>query len=73
LREEGLTIFHFRRGALLEDAPSPTRRPVWCRPRAMDLRDLWPERQEATLVFELPPGSYGTLLLKVLAAWIRSV
>lgn len=73
LREEGLTIFHFRRGALLEDAPSPTRRPVWCRPRAMDLRDLWPERREATLVFELPPGSYGTLLLKVLAAWIRSV
>ncbi len=72
LAEEGLTLSHFRKGTLLEDAPPPTRRPAWCRPRVLYLQDLQPERREATLVFELPPGSYGTLLLKALAAWIQS-
>lgn len=72
LAEEGLTLSHFRKGALLEDAPPPTRRPAWCRPRVLYLQDLQPDRREATLVFELPPGSYGTLLLKALAAWAQS-
>jgi len=71
LAAEGLTHAHFRRGALLADAPPPTRRPVWCRPSGLALRELQPDAREALLVFELPPGSYGTILLKALAAWIR--
>lgn len=71
LAEEGLSLSHFRRGALLEDAPPPTQRPVWCQPLALELEELQPEKREALLVFELPPGSYGTLLLKTLATRIR--
>lgn len=73
LAEEGMALSHFRKGALLEDTPPPTQRPVWCRPLGLELRDLQPDRREAILVFELSPGSYGTLLLKALAAWIRNV
>lgn len=73
LAEEGLSLSDFRRGALLEDAPPPTQRPVWCPPRALELRELRPERREAILVFELQPGSYGTLLLKTLTIWIHVV
>ncbi|WP_376792744.1 tRNA pseudouridine(13) synthase TruD [Thermoflexus sp.] len=71
LEEEGLQPSHFRRGALLEDAPPPTRRPVWCRPFALEIKSLLLEKREAILVFELPPGSYGTMLLKVLQTWIE--
>jgi len=71
LAEEGLSLSHFRRRALLEDAPPPTQRPVWCQPLALELEELQPEKREALLVFELPPGSYGTLLLKTLATRIR--
>lgn len=68
LEEEGLSLSAFRKGPLLEDAPPPTQRAVWCWPRALALEELHPDRREAILAFELPPGSYGTLLLKALAA-----
>ena len=68
LEEEGLSLADFRRGPLLEEAPPPTRRPIWCRPVFLELRREAPEAGEAILCFELPPGSYGTLLLKALAA-----
>ncbi len=70
LEGEGIAWTHFRKGPLLDDAPSPTRRRVWCQPFDLELRDLQPARGEAVLVFTLPPGSYGTLLLKALAAWV---
>lgn len=70
LAAEGLPLERFRRGPLLEIAPAPTRRRVWCQPRGLTLlaegRDS--EGPWALLRFELPPGAYGTLLLKALAA-----
>lgn len=70
LEAEGVDLKAFGGRGRLPDRPPPTRRPIWVRPDGVGLGlpgDSGPA-DRAVVSFRLPPGAYGTLFLKVLAA-----
>ncbi len=70
LETEGVDLGAFGARGRLPDRPPPTRRPIWVRPDglALELSGNSGPADRAVLSFKLPPGAYGTMLLKVLAA-----
>jgi len=70
LAAEGVDLRTFGARGRLPDRPPPTRRVIWVRPDGVNLEFRGdagtPDR--AVVRFRLPPGAYGTLFLKVLAA-----
>ncbi len=70
LEAEGVDLGAFGARGRLPDRPPPTRRAIWVRPDGVDLE--FPadsgSADRAVVRFRLPPGAYGTLFLKVLAA-----
>ncbi len=73
LRAEGVSPADFGGRGRLPDRPPPTRRRVWVRPDGLSLEGGGPGKGAAVLRFRLPPGAYGTLLLKVLAARLQAL
>lgn len=72
LREEGLTPEGLRAKGLKRAYLPKGRRPLWVVPlegRWLGVGDdrLYPGKREVRLSFVLPPGSYGTMLLRVLS------
>ena len=68
LTEEGLTLEQFKLKGFRKLFFSKGERPAWCFPRDLEARQAkdeeHPRRQKLTLNFELPRGSYATLLVK---------
>ncbi len=73
LQAEGLSLADFAGRGRLPDRPSLTRRAIWVRPDGVSLEPDAPSGQVRVLRFRLPPGAYGTLLLKVLAVRVRTL
>ena len=71
LKDEGLHVEQFKLKGMRKLFFSKGERPAWCFPRdleAFDTRDdLHPGKHKLILRFELPRGSYATLIVKRLA------
>jgi tRNA pseudouridine13 synthase len=68
LKDEGLTLEQFKLKGFRKLFFSKGERPAWCFPRDLEARSAkdeeHPRRQKLTLNFELPRGSYATLIVK---------
>jgi tRNA pseudouridine13 synthase len=72
LKADGLTLADLAGRGRLPDRPSPTRRVIWVRPDGVSF-EASSSPEMGILRFSLPPGAYGTLLLKVLAARLAAL
>lgn len=68
LKDEGLTLEQFKLKGFRKLFFSKGERPAWCFPRDLEARSAkdeeHPRRHKLTLNFELPRGSYATLVVK---------